>query len=146
MLSLSAVCCLVSYVFCCCCRLMHVFACLVEFMLCLLWIVLFVSCQLLTFVWCLWSVAFAACPGHQNSPKALYSMVFGPKSLNIWVLRFLGLYLRCSLIPARLASPKVPHIPRPKVLGFRVVSQRVHIDHHYGSWSKKTVPIMVLGT
>ena len=22
-------------------------------------------------------------PGHQNSPKALYSMVFGPKSLNI---------------------------------------------------------------
>ena len=24
-----------------------------------------------------------AYPGHQNSPKALYSMVFGPKSLNI---------------------------------------------------------------
>ena len=22
-------------------------------------------------------------PGHQNSPKALYSMVFGPKSLNV---------------------------------------------------------------
>ena len=30
-------------------------------------------------------------PGHQNSLKALYSMVFGPKSLNIGVLRALGL-------------------------------------------------------
>ena len=29
-------------------------------------------------------------PGDQHSPKALYSMVFVPKSLNIWVLRAQG--------------------------------------------------------
>ena len=28
-------------------------------------------------------LTFCSLPGHQNSPKALYSMVFGPKSLNI---------------------------------------------------------------
>ena len=32
-------------------------------------------------------------PKAQNGPKALYSMVFGPKSLKIWVLRALGLRL-----------------------------------------------------
>ena len=34
---------------------------------------------------CFFSVAvvFSISPGHQNSPKALYSMVFGPKRLNI---------------------------------------------------------------
>ena len=36
-------------------------------------------------------LGFRVCPKAQNSPKALHSMVFGPKSLQISVLRAYGL-------------------------------------------------------
>ena len=37
----------------------------------------------------LWGLGFSD-PRDTNSPKALYAMVFGPKSLIIWVRRSLG--------------------------------------------------------
>ena len=69
-------------------------------------------------------------PKAQNSPKALYGMVFGPKSHKISVLRALGLGLTSSSRHAgKLDSGQKPAIGKETSPGCSKSSCRVsHLD------------------